>query len=78
MPSRTCRERRCPLPCSRSAILPRASQGYEPAGLDTLIAAGEVSWTASSRIGERDGRIALYLSDKLPLLAPAAPYRRNH
>ena len=62
-----------PVPASllESAILPARVAGYEPAGLDTLIAAGEVTWAGVEPLGERDGRIALYLTDKLPLLAAA-------
>ena len=64
-----------PLPASllESAILPARVGGYEPAGLDTLIAAGEVAWAGVEALGERDGRIALFLADKLPLLAQARP-----
>ena len=70
MRSRTCRERRYRLRCWRRRFCRRAWAGYEPAGLDTLIAAGEVTWAGVEPLGERDGRIALYLTDKLPLLAP--------
>ena len=56
-----------------SAILPARIAEYGPAGLDTLIAAGEVTWAGVEPIGERDGRIALYLADKLPLLAQTRP-----
>ena len=64
-----------PLPASllESSILPARIAGYAPAGLDTLIAAGEVSWAGVEPIGERDGRIALFLADKLPLLAQRRP-----
>jgi ATP-dependent Lhr-like helicase len=64
-----------PLPASlvESAILPARIAEYEPAGLDTLIAAGEVAWAGVEPIGERDGRIALFLADKLPLLAQQRP-----
>ncbi len=64
-----------PLPASllESAILPARVGGYEPAGLDTLIAAGEVAWAGVEPLGERDGRIALFLADKLPLLARPRP-----
>ena len=64
-----------PLPASllESSILPARVAGYEPAGLDTLIAAGEVAWAGVEPLGERDGRIALFLADKLPLLARARP-----
>ncbi|HEY2859649.1 MAG TPA: DEAD/DEAH box helicase, partial [Terracidiphilus sp.] len=64
-----------PLPASllESSILPVRLAGYEQAGLDTLIAAGEVIWTGVEPLGERDGRIALYLADKVSLLAQARP-----
>ena len=64
-----------PIPASllESSILPARISGYDPAGLDTLIAAGEVAWAGVEPIGERDGRIALYLADKLPLLAQSRP-----
>lgn len=60
-----------PLPASllESSILPARVANYEPAWLDTLITAGEVVWSGIEPIGEHDGRIALYLADKLPLLA---------
>jgi ATP-dependent Lhr-like helicase len=64
-----------PLPASlvESAILPARIAEYAPAGLDTLIAAGEVAWAGVEPIGERDGRIALFLADKLPLLVQQRP-----
>jgi ATP-dependent Lhr-like helicase len=64
-----------PLPASllETAILPARIAGYDPAGLDTLIAAGEVAWAGIEPMGERDGRVALFLSDKLPLLAQHRP-----
>ena len=64
-----------PLPASlvETAILPARIADYSPAGLDTLIAAGEVAWAGVEPIGERDGRIALFLADKLPLLAQRRP-----
>ena len=64
-----------PLPASllESSILPARIADYAPAGLDTLIAAGEVAWAGVEPIGERDGRIALFLADKLPLLAQQRP-----
>ena len=63
-----------PLPASllETEILPARIANYKPADLDTLIAAGEVTWAGLDPIGERDGRIALYLADKLPLLWPLA------
>jgi ATP-dependent Lhr-like helicase len=64
-----------PIPASllESSILPARVAGYEPAGLDALIAAGEVAWAGIDPIGERDGRIALFLADKLPFLAQQRP-----
>jgi hypothetical protein len=64
-----------PLPASllESSILPARIADYAPAGLDTLIAAGEVTWAGVEPIGERNGRIALFLADKLPLLAQQRP-----
>jgi ATP-dependent Lhr-like helicase len=64
-----------PLPASilETEILPARLLGYKPADLDTLIAAGEVVWVGFDPIGERDGRIGLYLADKLSALWPIAP-----
>ncbi len=64
-----------PLPASlvETSILPARIADYASAGLDTLIAAGEVAWAGVEPIGERDGRIALFLADKLPLLAQQRP-----
>jgi ATP-dependent Lhr-like helicase len=61
-----------PLPASilESEILPARLVGYKSADLDTLIAAGEVVWCGLEPLGERDGRIGLYLAEKLPLLWP--------
>ncbi len=53
-------------------ILPARVAGYQPADLDMLMAAGEVVWTGVERVGDRDGRVALYLPEALPLLAPPA------
>jgi len=64
-----------PLPASlvESAILPARIANYQPGDLDTIIAAGEVSWAGVEPLGERDGRVALYLADKMPLLAVPRP-----
>ncbi len=61
-----------PLPASllETEILPARIANYKPADLDTLIAAGEVTWAGFEPLGERDGRIGLYLAEKLPLLWP--------
>jgi ATP-dependent Lhr-like helicase len=55
-------------------ILPARVADYHPSNLDTLIAAGEVTWVGVEQIGDRNGRIALYLTESLPLLRlPEAP-----
>ena len=63
-----------PLPASilETEILPARLLGYKPTDLDTLIAAGEVVWVGLDPIGERDGRIGLYLAEKLFALWPIA------
>jgi ATP-dependent Lhr-like helicase len=54
-------------------ILPVRIRDYDPADLDTLMAAGEVVWVGHGQLGERDGRVALYLAESLPaLLRPSA------
>ena len=55
-----------------SVILPARLAKYSPSDLDTLIAAGEVVWRGVDPLGERDGRIAVYLADKLTTLLPPA------
>jgi ATP-dependent Lhr-like helicase len=64
-----------PLPASilETEILPARLVGYKPADLDTLIAAGEVIWVGLDPIGERDGRIGIYLAEKLYALWPTVP-----
>jgi ATP-dependent Lhr-like helicase len=51
-------------------ILPARVADYRPQDLDELLAAGEVVWIGKGRVGERDGRISLYLADSLELLLP--------
>jgi ATP-dependent helicase Lhr and Lhr-like helicase len=59
-----------------TSILPARLANYLPGSLDTLIAAGEVAWVGLDSLGEHDGRIALFLSDKLRLLLPPNPRDR--
>jgi ATP-dependent helicase Lhr and Lhr-like helicase len=57
-------------------ILAARIEEYKPSDLDTLSAAGEIVWAGIEPLGERDGRIALYLTDHFPLLhrgAAASP-----
>ncbi|HVR38476.1 MAG TPA: crosslink repair DNA glycosylase YcaQ family protein [Thermoanaerobaculia bacterium] len=53
-------------------ILAARIEEYRPSDLDTLSAAGEIVWVGVEPLGEKDGRIALYLTDHLPLLRPAS------
>ena len=52
-------------------ILPARVRDYSPAMLDTLLGAGEVTWIGVEPLGDRDGRIALYLTDHLSQAAAA-------
>ena len=52
-------------------VLPARVLGYTPAQLDTLVSAGEVTWVGVESLGERDGRIALYLTDQRAALMPS-------
>ncbi len=51
-----------------SEILAARVEGYSSNDLDALCAAGEVVWCGIEPVGERDGRLALYLTDHLPRL----------
>ena len=59
-----------PLPASvlESEILRARVVGYRPGDLDALAVAGEILWCGVEPLGERDGRIALYLTDHFPRL----------
>ena len=51
-----------------SEILPARIEDYAPSDLDTLLAAGEVIWSGVEPLGDRDGRVALFLTDHMPRL----------
>jgi ATP-dependent helicase Lhr and Lhr-like helicase len=51
-------------------ILPARIADYRARDLDTVMAAGEVVWVGLEQVGDRDGRIALFLTESLPLLLP--------
>ena len=59
-----------PLPFTvlEREVLAARIADYEPAMLDTLMAAGEVVWAGVEPLGDRDGRIALYLTDHVSRL----------
>jgi ATP-dependent Lhr-like helicase len=57
----------------REILAARLAQ-YNPADLDALTGAGEVVWCGVEPLGDRDGRLALYLTDHLARLRrPVAP-----
>jgi ATP-dependent helicase Lhr and Lhr-like helicase len=51
-------------------ILPARIADYRYSDLDTVMASGQVVWVGVEQIGDRDGRVALYLAESLPLLLP--------
>ena len=53
-----------------SEVLAARVHHYTPAMLDTLLAAGELTWVGVEPLGERDGRVALYLTDHVSTLLP--------
>jgi ATP-dependent Lhr-like helicase len=62
-----------PLPASilETEILPARIDFYDPADLDAVTAAGEVVWMGVEPLGDRDGRVALYLRRSSPAIARA-------
>ncbi|MET0451362.1 MAG: ATP-dependent helicase [Mycobacterium sp.] len=65
------------VPMPASAVEPlvfgQRVRGYQPAMLDELLAAGEVTWSGAGQIGGNDGWIAFHSADSAPLtLAPPA------
>ncbi|HOU91003.1 MAG TPA: helicase-related protein, partial [Polyangiaceae bacterium] len=62
-----------PLPLSAllSEILPARVRGFDPAALDLACARGEILWRGVEPVGPHDGRVALFLAERYPLLAPA-------
>ncbi len=59
------------------AILPARVADYDPSHLDTLAAAGEVTWVGAGTLGPRDGLVALYLTDHAARLLPPRPADRR-
>ena len=59
-----------------------ARMRYEAGMLDDLLSSGEIVWIGRSPLGARDGRLALYARDQVPLLHTAAteepPQSRIH
>ena len=46
-------------------MLPARVEGYRPAMLDELCAAGELVWTGAGALGADDGRVRLFFRDHL-------------
>jgi len=68
-----------PVPASilETEILAARLDYYDPADLDAITSAGEVVWVGVEAVGDRDGRVSIYLADHLPrLIAPTADVRR--
>jgi ATP-dependent Lhr-like helicase len=62
-------------------VLPARLPGYRASDLDQLCAAGEVVWAGLGPLGDRDGRVGLYLAEDVPLLHGAgaeAPSEELH
>jgi ATP-dependent Lhr-like helicase len=57
-----------PASIFESEILAARLEEYRSSDLDMLSAAGEIVWVGVEPLGDRDGRVALYLTDHLPLL----------
>ncbi len=51
-------------------ILPARVSDYQPSNLDALLASGEVLWMGREQVGNRDGRISLYMVEALGKLLP--------
>ncbi len=56
-------------------ILPARIADYRSGDLDMVMASGQVVWVGVEQVGSRDGRVALYLNEALPLLLPPAELR---
>ena len=54
-------------------ILPARVSDYRLGDLDALMASGDVVWVGRERMGDRDGRVALYLAESLGKLLPPEP-----
>src|SRR4029453_17134271 len=64
-----------PLPASifETELLAARIEGYNPSDLDALTAGGEIVWCGVEPLGDRDGRIALYLTDHVGRLRRDQP-----
>ena len=51
-------------------VLPARLQDFQPQRLDELGASGQIVWIGRGSLGASDGRVAVYLRDRVHLLAP--------
>lgn len=54
-------------------VFPARVAGYQPRALDEVGALGLVVWVGRGALGAKDGRVALYLRERAPLLLADAP-----
>jgi len=54
-------------------ILPARLDAYDAGDLDAVMAAGEVVWVGLEPLGDRDGRLSLFLADHVADLLPPTP-----
>ncbi len=54
-------------------VLRQRVHGYQPRLLDELCASGELVWVGRGKLGQDDGRVALYRRDRASALAPRQP-----
>ncbi|MFN3649236.1 MAG: DEAD/DEAH box helicase [Armatimonadota bacterium] len=59
-------------------VLPARLERYDSHELDMLTASGTVLWVGAGSLGERDGRLGLYLTEHAPLLLPARTDAPDH
>jgi ATP-dependent Lhr-like helicase len=59
-----------PASALETLVLPGRVQGYSPALLDELTAAGEVVWAGEGTVGSGDGWLVLAPAESAPLLLP--------
>ncbi len=61
-----------PLPASalETEILPARVESYREGQINELLMSGDLVWRGLEPVGSSDGRIALYLTENYPLLAP--------
>jgi ATP-dependent Lhr-like helicase len=62
-----------PASIFENEILGARIDEFRSSDLDMLSAAGEIVWVGVEPLGDRDGRVALYLTDHLPLLHTHSP-----